>query len=115
MGRPRRRRAKEPVIAAASLCVIAVLSGCSASASSSGASSADPPAPATVHSAVPSAAHSTGTALAFTVAGTRPVLPSGSQDTHAQTPDASCDSKHAGGARWFPDTITVTVPFSRPA
>jgi hypothetical protein len=30
--------------------------------------------------------------VAFTVAGTRPVLPSGSQDTHAQTPDASCDS-----------------------
>ena len=23
--------------------------------------------------------------------------------------------QHAGGARWFPDTITVTVPFSRPA
>ena len=22
---------------------------------------------------------------------------------------------HAGGARWFPDTITVTVPFSQPA
>jgi hypothetical protein len=93
MGRPRRRRAKEPVIAAASLCVIAALSGCSALASSSsGASSADPPAPATVHSAVPSAAHSARTALAFTVAGTRPVLPSGSQDTHAQTADASCDS-----------------------
>ena len=86
---------KEPVIVAASLCVVAVLSGCSAS-SSSGASSADPPAPTTVHSAVPSAAHSAahraGAALAFTVAGTRPVLPSGSQDTHAQTPDASCDS-----------------------
>jgi hypothetical protein len=31
-------------------------------------------------------------AVAFTVAGTRPVLSSGSQDTHAQTPDASCDS-----------------------
>ena len=30
--------------------------------------------------------------MAFTVAGVRPVLPSGSQDTHAQTPDASCDS-----------------------
>jgi len=30
--------------------------------------------------------------LAFTVAGTRPVLPSGSQDTHAQTPDSGCDS-----------------------
>ena len=85
----------QPVIAAASLCVIAVLSGCSAAASS-GASSADPPAPATVHSAVPSAAHSSahsaGAALAFTVAGTRPVLPSGSQDTRAQAPDASCDS-----------------------
>ncbi len=95
MGRPRRRRAKEPVIVAASLCVVAVLSGCSA-ASSSGASSADPPAPTIVHSAVPSAAHpaahSAGTASAFTVAGTRPVLPSGSQDTHAQTPAASCDS-----------------------
>jgi hypothetical protein len=96
MGRPRRRRAKEPVVAAASLCVVAALSGCSAATSSSGASSADPPAPTTVHSAVPSAAHSAshsgGAASAFTVAGTRPVVPSGSQDTHAQTPDASCDS-----------------------
>jgi hypothetical protein len=23
--------------------------------------------------------------------------------------------QHAGGARWFPDTITVTVPFNQPA
>jgi len=23
--------------------------------------------------------------------------------------------QHQGGARWFPDTITVTVPFSHPA
>jgi hypothetical protein len=23
--------------------------------------------------------------------------------------------QHSGGARWFPDSITVTVPFSRPA
>jgi hypothetical protein len=22
--------------------------------------------------------------------------------------------QHAGGAHWFPDTITVTVPFSQP-
>jgi hypothetical protein len=29
--------------------------------------------------------------VAFTVAGVRPVLPSGSQDTHAQTPGAGCD------------------------
>ncbi len=30
--------------------------------------------------------------MTFTVVGVRPVLPSGSQDTHAQTPEASCDS-----------------------
>jgi hypothetical protein len=29
--------------------------------------------------------------FAFTVVGVRPVLPSGSQDTHAQTPGAGCD------------------------
>jgi hypothetical protein len=23
--------------------------------------------------------------------------------------------QHSGGARWFPDSITVTVPFTRPA
>jgi hypothetical protein len=84
---------KEPVIAAATLCVVAMLSGCSAPSSSGVSSSADPPAPTTVHSAVPSATpHSARAALAFTVAGTRPVRPGGSQDTHAQTPDASCDS-----------------------
>jgi hypothetical protein len=76
---------KQSVISAASLCVAAVLSGCSASSS---ASSADPPVPATAHSAV----HSAGDAARFTVTGARPVLPSGSQDTHAQTPEASCDS-----------------------
>ena len=87
MGRTRRMPPKQSVISAASLCVAAALSGCSAS--SSGASSpADPPVPATPHSAV----HSAGAAVGFTVAGARPVLPSGSQDTHAQIPGASCDS-----------------------
>ena len=71
--------AKESIISAASLCVVAALSGCSALSSS-----AESPSPATVHSAE--------AALTFTVAGVRPVLPSGSQDTHAQTPEASCDS-----------------------
>ncbi len=83
MGRPRRMPAKQSILSAASLCVVAVLPGCSAVSSS-----ADPPVPTTAHSAVPSA----GAALAFTVAGVRPVPPSGSQDTHAQTPAASCDS-----------------------
>ncbi|HEY1000153.1 MAG TPA: hypothetical protein VGD83_10980, partial [Streptosporangiaceae bacterium] len=84
MGRPRRMPAKESVIAAASLCVAAALPGCSAAAPSA----ADPPAPTTVHST----AHLAQPAFAFTVAGDRPVRPSGSQDTHAQTPNATCDS-----------------------
>jgi len=60
---------------AASLCVAAALTACSTSSSPV----ADPPA------ATP---HATG----FTVAGTNPVLPNGSQDTYAQTPGTSCDS-----------------------
>jgi hypothetical protein len=67
------------VVCAAFLCLVAALPGCSAASPAAGS------APAT---AVPSA----GAAFAFTVAGTRPVLPSGSQDTHAQTPNAACDS-----------------------
>ena len=84
MGRPHQMPAKESIISAASLCgvtawcVVAALSGCSA------ASSAGSPLPITIHSAE--------AALAFTVAGDRPVLPSGSQDTRAQTPGVSCDS-----------------------
>jgi hypothetical protein len=90
MGRPRRMPAKESVIVT-SLCVVAALPGCSAAGSSSAAGS---PAPTTAHSTAHSAqtAHSAGAALAFTVAGNRPVLPGGSQDTHAQTPDTTCDS-----------------------
>jgi hypothetical protein len=90
MGRRRRIPAKESVIAAASLCVAAALPGCSAAAPSAAApSAADPPAPATVHST----AHPAQAAFAFTVAGDRPVRPSGSQDTHAQTPNARCDRR----------------------
>ena len=88
MGRPRRMPAKESIVSAASLCVVAALSGCSAASSSS----TGPPVPTTAHSTAHSAVHSAGAAHAFTVAGTRPVPPSGSQDTHAQTPDAGCDS-----------------------
>jgi hypothetical protein len=89
MGRPRRIPAKESVIAAASLCVAAALPGCSAAAPSAAApSAADPPVPTTVQST----AHPARAAFAFTVAGARPVLPGGSQDTHAQTPDTTCDS-----------------------
>jgi hypothetical protein len=77
--------AKESVISAASLCIVAVLWGCSAASPAGGS----PPATAvTSATAVPSA----DAAFAFTVAGVRPVSPNGSQDTHAQTPNAGCDS-----------------------
>jgi hypothetical protein len=79
--------AKESVIAAASLCVAAALPGCSAAPSA-----ADPPVPTTVHSTAHPTAHPAKAVFAFTVAGDRPVLPGGSQDTHAQTPNARCDS-----------------------
>jgi hypothetical protein len=88
MGRPRRMPSKESVIAAASLCVAAALPGCSAAGPTASSSAAGSPAPATAHSAADSA----GAAFAFTVTGDRPVLPSGSQDTHAHTPNARCDS-----------------------
>jgi hypothetical protein len=81
--------AKESVIAAASLCVIAALPGCSAAGSSSAAGS---PVSTAGHSATHSATHSARAPVAFTIAGDRPVLRSGSQDTHAQTPNARCDS-----------------------
>jgi hypothetical protein len=70
---------KGSVISAVTVCLVAVLSGCSAT------SSAAAPAPAVT-------GHPAGAAVGFTVTGARPVLSSGSQDTHAQTPGASCDS-----------------------
>jgi hypothetical protein len=78
MRRSRQMPAKESVICAAFLCMVAALPGCSAASPAAG-----PPA-----AAVPSA----GAAFVFTVAGARPVPPNGSQDTHAQTSQAACDS-----------------------
>jgi hypothetical protein len=68
----------------AALCVVAALSGCTRESPATGS-----PPPATVS---PATSASTGTAFAFTVAGEDPVQPNGSQDTHAQTPSAECDS-----------------------
>jgi hypothetical protein len=92
----------KPVISAASLCVAVALPGCSASSPA-----ADPPAPAAAsarsatHAAVPSPK---AAAFSFTVAGSHPVEPNGSQDTNAQAPGAACDSAklasdHALGLR----------------
>jgi len=88
MGRLSRLLAKKSVSCAAALCAAAALAGCSASVPA-----ASPPAesPSSAGSASSTAA-ATGTGPAFTVTGVHPVAPSGSQDTHAQTPGASCDS-----------------------
>jgi len=78
---------RNAVSSAASLCVLVVLPGCS------GASTVATHA-ATLHPV--SMRPSTGPASpaaspGFTVAGSRPVPPSGSQDTRAQAPGAVCD------------------------
>jgi hypothetical protein len=70
---------KRPVIAAVAACAVALLAGCSAASPAAGAPSAVP-------------SHSPRAATAFTVAGNRPVLPSGSQDTDTRTPGTTCDS-----------------------
>ena len=70
---------KEWIIFAASLCIVAALSGCSAASPAT-----DSPSAITVPSAKD--------AFAFTVVGVHPVPRNGSQDTHAQTPKAGCDS-----------------------
>ena len=77
MRRLRQMPTKGPVIGAVFVCLAAALPGCSAA----------PPSAGSAPAAVPSA----GAAVAFTVAGARPVPPNGSQDTHAQTPNAACD------------------------
>lgn len=79
--------AKESIISAASLRIVAVLSGCVAVLT--GCSAASPAAGSPPATAVPSAAHAP---FAFRVTGVRPVLPNGSQDTHARTPRAVCDN-----------------------
>jgi hypothetical protein len=61
---------------AAVICIATALSGCSRGATTS----------------APSPSVSASSGLAFTVAGANPVQPNGSQDTHAQTPAATCDS-----------------------
>ncbi|HXL91322.1 MAG TPA: hypothetical protein VN969_20445 [Streptosporangiaceae bacterium] len=66
---------RRPVISALSLCVAAALSGCSAATPA-----AEPPSATTASS------------VTYTVVGNHPVLPNGSQDTHAQTPGSECDS-----------------------
>ena len=94
MRRHRPMLTKKPVIGAAFLCMVAVLPGCSAASPAAGSAAAGSPA-----APVPSAS----AALAFTIAGARPVPPNGSQDTHAQTPKAACD-----GARFAADEVLGT-------
>jgi hypothetical protein len=84
--RPRRIPAKESIISAAFLRIVAVLAGCVAVLA--GCSDASPAAGSPPATSAPSS-HAPFT---FSVVGARPVPPNGSQDTHAQTPKAECDS-----------------------
>jgi hypothetical protein len=105
MGRPQRRPVQKSIISAIALCVTAALSGCSAASPSAGpASPSVGPASPSARSGSPGTAHSAGDSSAFTVTGVHPVPPNGSQDTHAQTPHASCETAtlstdHALGVR----------------
>jgi hypothetical protein len=92
MGRPSRLLVKKSVICAAALCAAAALLGCSASLPAASRPAASPPAGSTSSAGAASPTAATGARPAFTVTGVHPVAPSGSQDTHAQTPGDSCDS-----------------------
>jgi hypothetical protein len=73
-------RYRRLVCLGAALCVVAALSACSPG---------QPAKPSAPRSSPPASA---SRAFTFTVAGANPVQRNGSQDTHAQTPTATCDS-----------------------
>jgi hypothetical protein len=120
MGRHGQRRARKPAVAAVSpflavAVLAAALAGCSASS---------PPRPAssgTEHPAVHATVHPIGpahlTEPASTIAGTHPVPPNGSQDTHAQTPATSCDrttlaTDKALGGKIAAGFVSASLPVS---
>src|ERR1700760_4043814 len=91
MRRSRSRPARGLAVLAVPWCLVAALSGCSG-APSARSSPAGASRPATVHSIGPSRSAHPKTVPVITVSGDRPVVPNGSQDTHAQTPGDSCGS-----------------------
>jgi len=83
---------KRRISSVACLWAIAALSvSCSATSSATGALSASPASPATGSSSITASPPGNSTAV-FTVSGANPVSPNGSQDTHAATSNAECDS-----------------------
>ena len=123
MGRHGQRLATKPAVAAvypflAAAFLTAALAACSASSSaprpaSSGTGYPAAAASPTVHPAV----EPTGPASAITIAGTHPVPPNGSQDTHAQTPAASCDdttlaTDKALGGKIAAGFVSASLPVS---
>jgi hypothetical protein len=124
MGRHGQRRARQPAVAAVSpflavAVLAAALAGCSASSPARPASSGTGhPA---VHPAVHPTVHPTGPAHpsepAIAIAGTHPVPPNGSQDTHAQTPATSCDrttlaTDKALGGKIAAGFVSASLPVS---
>jgi hypothetical protein len=119
MGRRRGTPWTRVLISAASLGV-AALAGCSASSSASSSQ------PATAHSTGSRAPAKPRAAAGIAVTGDHPVLPSGSQDTHAQAAGLSCDRQtfaadRAVGARvatgfgdaGFPTSAALLTHFLR--
>src|SRR5580698_6536210 len=90
-------RPAKPIVAVASLWMIAALAAsCSATPPATGP---PPPSPSPTASATPPA-HSVAPAVAvFTVTGNNPVTVNGSQDTNAATPTASCDASQLSADR----------------
>jgi hypothetical protein len=122
MGRHGQRRARKPAVAAVSpflavAFLAAALAGCSASSPARPASSGtEHPAVHATRSAHPTV-HPTGPAPASTIAGTHPVPPNGSQDTHTQTPATSCDrttlaTDKALGGKIAAGFVSASLPVS---
>jgi hypothetical protein len=126
MGRHGQRRARKPAVAAVSpflavAFLAAALAGCSASSPARPASSGTghPAIHPAVHPSGPAhpTVHPTGPAPAIAIAGTHPVPPNGSQDTHAQTPATSCDrttlaTDKALGGKIAAGFVSASLPVS---
>jgi hypothetical protein len=124
MGRHGQRLATRPAVAAVSpllavAFLAAALAGCSASSAagpaSSGTGHSAAAASPAVHPAGPT--RPAGPAPAITIAGTHPVPPNGSQDTHAQTPATSCDrttfaTDKALGGKIAAGFVSASLPVS---
>jgi hypothetical protein len=125
MGRHGQRRARKPAVAAVSLFLAVAFLAAALAACSASSSPARPASSGTEHPAVHPAVQPTGPAhptepapaIVIAIAGTHPVPPNGSQDTHAQTPATSCDrttlaTDKALGGKIAAGFVSASLPVS---